>query len=143
MYQKATSASSFSGVQGSPAGLHLYTQTRCHVLQSWSLIGSFYIFSRMLSRIHRTPSRKRRNYLRRTATTCDRYQTCLIHATSVACDGKLHRCPPRTVQSKERFDAISIACVENCMLSQRSAAGLNFGNIVHIMVAVTQLETKS
>ena len=37
---------------------HLWTQTRCHVLQSWSLIGSFNIFSRMLSRIHRTPSRE-------------------------------------------------------------------------------------
>ena len=39
---------------------------------------------------------------------------------------KLRRSPPHTVQPKERFDAILIACVENCMLSQRSAAGLTF-----------------
>ena len=36
---------------------------------------------------------------------------------------KFRRGPPHTVQSKERFNAILIACVENCMLSRRSAAG--------------------
>ena len=67
-------------------GRHLWIQTRCHVLQGWSLFGSLDIFSRMLSRIHYTFTR-RSNYIRRTATACEKYQTCLIHAAAVACVG--------------------------------------------------------
>ena len=33
------------------------------------------------------------------------------------------RTPPHMVQSKERFDAILIASVENCMLPQMFAVG--------------------
>ena len=73
---------------------HLWTQTRCHVLQSWSLIGSFYIFSRMLSRIHRTPSREE-------AITFDELQRVknikhvwsmqlLLHAMEIASQSSAH-----------------------------------------------------
>ena len=119
----ATSASSFSGLKGFPALLTASFELKLDVTcfkAGLSLV--VWIFSVAYGcRALTAHVQKISNMLGLRNCCCMRW--------------KLRCSPPHTLQSKKRFDAILIACIENCILSQRSAAGftrvfgVNFVNL--------------
>ena len=119
----ATSASSFLEVQGTPAMLVAIFESKLDVtcfnagfsLVVWMFLVACRAFTAHLRENKQLPSRKCNNMwkISNMFDPCNCFCMCW----------KLCRSPPHTMQQKERFGAILIACIENCMLSQRSAVG--------------------